>query len=98
MLILTGKTLVSALRPPFPYAGELLGQFLFALRLCWLPLLISTVAKTSMADRDLIGARMYPIGCESTRIGHIERQLRRPRAFGACMTDRVGFAAATWGD
>ena len=44
MMILTGKTVVSAIRPPYPYGGEFLGQFLFALRLCWFPLLISTVA------------------------------------------------------
>ncbi len=44
MMILTGKTLVSALRPPYPYGGEFVQQFLFALRLCWFPLLISTVA------------------------------------------------------
>src|SRR6185369_6177049 len=44
MMILTGKTMVSALRPPYPYGSEFVGQFLFALRLCWLPLLISTVA------------------------------------------------------
>ncbi len=44
MMILTGKTIMSALRPPFPYGGEFMSQFLFALRLCWFPLLISTVA------------------------------------------------------
>src|SRR6187401_3460210 len=44
MMILTGKTIVSALRPPYPYGGEFVGQFLFALRLCWFPLLVSTVA------------------------------------------------------
>src|ERR1700722_7261831 len=44
MMILTGKTIVSALRAPYPYGGEFVSQFLFALRLCWLPLLISTVA------------------------------------------------------
>src|SRR5215210_7821765 len=44
MMILTGKTIMSALRPPYPYGGEFIGQFLFALRLCWFPLLISTVA------------------------------------------------------
>src|SRR5690348_18483778 len=43
MLILTARTIVSALRPPYPYGGELVSQFLFALRLCWFPLLISTV-------------------------------------------------------
>jgi len=44
MMILTGKTIISALRPPYPYGGELVNQFLFALRLCWFPLLVSTVA------------------------------------------------------
>src|ERR1700752_2825923 len=44
MMILTGKTIWSALRPPYPYGGEFVSQFLFTLRLCWLPLLISTVA------------------------------------------------------
>src|SRR6478672_13274227 len=44
MMILTAKTVVSAVRPPYPYGGEFVGQFLFALRLCWAPLLISTVA------------------------------------------------------
>src|SRR6266568_3854621 len=44
MMILTGKTIVSAIRPPYPYGGEFMSQFLFALRLCWFPLLISTIA------------------------------------------------------
>ena len=44
MVILTGRTLVSAVRPPYPYGGEFVSQFLFALKLCWFPLLISTVA------------------------------------------------------
>src|SRR5579862_4247122 len=44
MMILTGKTIWSALRPPYPYGGEFVSQFLFTLRLCWLPLLVSTVA------------------------------------------------------
>jgi phospholipid/cholesterol/gamma-HCH transport system permease protein len=43
MMILTGKTLLSAIRPPYPYGTEFVQQFLFMLRLCWLPLLISTV-------------------------------------------------------
>jgi phospholipid/cholesterol/gamma-HCH transport system permease protein len=44
MMILTGKTIWSALRPPYPYGGEFVSQFLFALRLVWFPLLVSTVA------------------------------------------------------
>jgi phospholipid/cholesterol/gamma-HCH transport system permease protein len=43
MLILTGKTLLSAVRPPYPYGGELVAQFLFALKLCWLPLLVTMI-------------------------------------------------------
>ena len=44
MMILTGRTIVSALRPPYPYGGEFVNQFLFALKLCWFPLLVSTIA------------------------------------------------------
>jgi len=44
MFILTGRTVRAALVPPFPYGEELVGQFLFALRLSWFPLLVSTVA------------------------------------------------------
>src|SRR4029453_14210223 len=43
MMILTGKTLVSAVRPPYIYGGEFVQQFLFAVRLCWFPLLLSTI-------------------------------------------------------
>jgi phospholipid/cholesterol/gamma-HCH transport system permease protein len=32
------------LRPPYPYGTEFVQQFLFMLRLCWLPLTISTIA------------------------------------------------------
>src|SRR5580700_9049275 len=44
VMLLTGRTIASALRPPYPYGGEFVSQFLFALRLCWFPLLLSTVA------------------------------------------------------
>jgi phospholipid/cholesterol/gamma-HCH transport system permease protein len=44
MMILTGRTLTSALRPPYPYGDEFVSQFLFALRLVWFPLLVTTVA------------------------------------------------------
>ena len=30
MMILTGKTIMSALRPPYPYGGEFVSQFLNA--------------------------------------------------------------------
>jgi len=44
MMLLTGKTIVSALRPPYPYGGEFVSQFLFTLRLVWFPLMVTTVA------------------------------------------------------
>jgi phospholipid/cholesterol/gamma-HCH transport system permease protein len=44
LMILTTKTIVSAVRPPFPYGEELVSQFSFALRLCWFPMMISTFA------------------------------------------------------
>jgi phospholipid/cholesterol/gamma-HCH transport system permease protein len=44
VVLLTGRTTRSALTPPYPYGGELVSQFLFALRLVWFPLLITTVA------------------------------------------------------
>jgi phospholipid/cholesterol/gamma-HCH transport system permease protein len=44
MMILTTKTLISAVRRPYPYGEELVWQFLFVLKLSWFPLLISTFA------------------------------------------------------
>jgi phospholipid/cholesterol/gamma-HCH transport system permease protein len=44
MMILTVKTLLSAVRAPYPYGEELIWQFLFVLRLSWFPLLVSTFA------------------------------------------------------
>src|SRR3954469_4417568 len=44
MMLLTSKTVVSAIRPPYPYGGEFIGQFLFALQLCWFPMMVSMIA------------------------------------------------------
>jgi ABC-type transport system involved in resistance to organic solvents, permease component len=44
LVILTTRTIVSAVRPPYPYGEELVWQFLFVLKLSWFPLLISTFA------------------------------------------------------
>jgi phospholipid/cholesterol/gamma-HCH transport system permease protein len=44
MTVLTGRTIASALRPPYPYGEEFVSQFLFALRLVWLPLFITILA------------------------------------------------------
>jgi phospholipid/cholesterol/gamma-HCH transport system permease protein len=43
LLILTGKTIVAAARPPYIYGAEFLQQCVFLARLCWLPLMISTI-------------------------------------------------------
>jgi len=44
MMLLTGRTIDSVIRPPHPYGGEFVSQFLFTLRLVWFPLLVTTVA------------------------------------------------------
>src|SRR6185312_8892185 len=44
MTILAGKTISSAVRPPYPYGEEFVSQFLFVLRLVWFPLLVTTFA------------------------------------------------------
>jgi phospholipid/cholesterol/gamma-HCH transport system permease protein len=46
MVVLTVKTAVAAARRPYPYGGEFVGQFLFALQLCWFPMAVSMVAVT----------------------------------------------------
>jgi len=44
LILLSGRTLRSAVRPPYPYGAELAAQFLFAVKLSWFPLLVSSVA------------------------------------------------------
>src|ERR671933_7683 len=44
MMILTGKTIVATVKPPYPYGGEFISQVIFARQLCWFPLMISTLA------------------------------------------------------
>jgi phospholipid/cholesterol/gamma-HCH transport system permease protein len=44
MIILTAKTVISAVRPPYPYGEELVWQFLFVLKLSWFPMTVSTFA------------------------------------------------------
>lgn len=44
MMLLALRTLKAAAKSPYPYGEELVWQFLFVLRLSWLPLIVSTFA------------------------------------------------------
>jgi phospholipid/cholesterol/gamma-HCH transport system permease protein len=68
MMILTGKTLVSALRPPYTYGNEFAIQFMFTLRLCWLPLLITSLC-VNYAVPGLEGGNFAQILGSLDRIG-----------------------------
>jgi phospholipid/cholesterol/gamma-HCH transport system permease protein len=68
MMILTGRTISSALRPPYPYGGEFVSQFLFALRLCWFPLLVSTVC-LNYAAPGLQAANFFTLFGALDRVG-----------------------------
>src|ERR1700758_4324806 len=75
MMILTGRTVWSALRPPYPYGGELVSQFLFTLRLRWVPLLVSTVADKHRAP----GTASSRLPADPRRAGPSRRLLRDHR-------------------
>ncbi len=68
MMLLAGRTISSALRPPYPYGGEFVSQFLFVLRLCWFPLLISTVC-INYAAPGLQGANFLTLFGSLDRLG-----------------------------
>jgi phospholipid/cholesterol/gamma-HCH transport system permease protein len=68
MMLLAGRTISSALKPPYPYGGELVAQFLFALRLVWLPLMISTIA-LSYGAPGLQGANFLTVIGAVDRLG-----------------------------
>src|SRR3954447_20119052 len=42
--ILSGKTMVSAVRPPYTYGNEFVYQFIFCLRVCWFPMILASAA------------------------------------------------------
>jgi phospholipid/cholesterol/gamma-HCH transport system permease protein len=68
MVLLTGRTVTSALRPPYPYGGEFVSQFLFVLRLCWFPLMISTIC-INYAAPGLQGANFLTLFGALDRLG-----------------------------
>ena len=76
MMILTGRTIVSALRPPYPYGGEFVSQFLFALRSV-------LVAAADLDGRDQL-RRAGPAG------GELPDDLRRARSSRRVLRARGG--------
>lgn len=46
MLLLSRRTLVASLTPPYNYGPELVDQFPFALRLGWYPMILASLAFT----------------------------------------------------
>ena len=44
--VLTRRTIVAAVRPPYTYGPELASQFVFGLRMAWFPMIVSAVAFT----------------------------------------------------
>jgi phospholipid/cholesterol/gamma-HCH transport system permease protein len=46
MVILTRQTLVAAVRPPYSYGPELVSQSVFAIRVCWFPMVLASLAFT----------------------------------------------------
>src|SRR5437763_14451594 len=87
MMVLAVKTIYSAIRPPYPYGTEFVQQFMFALKLCWFPLLVSTVAIS-------YGAPGLQAGNFLTLFGAIDRLggffvLTSIREFGPTVTSIV---------
>jgi len=68
MVLLTGRTIASALRPPYPYGGEFVSQFIFVLRLCWFPLMISAIS-IDYAAPGLQGANILTLFGSLDRLG-----------------------------
>jgi phospholipid/cholesterol/gamma-HCH transport system permease protein len=70
IVLLTGRTVSAALRPPYPYGGEFVSQFLFTLRLCWFPMMLSIVC-FSYAVPGLQGANLLTLFGALDRLGAI---------------------------
>ncbi len=68
IVILTGKTFVSAARPPYPYGDELVDQCIRALRVCFFPLLI-TMACVAYAVPGLQAANFLTLFGALDRMG-----------------------------
>jgi phospholipid/cholesterol/gamma-HCH transport system permease protein len=95
LVLLTGRTIVSAVRPPYPYGEEFVGQFIFALQLCWFPLLISTLA-INFGAPGLQGANIYSLFGALDRLGgfFVLAAIREigPFVTGVCVAGIAGTA------
>jgi phospholipid/cholesterol/gamma-HCH transport system permease protein len=95
LVLLTGRTIVSAVRPPYPYGEEFVGQFIFALQLCWCPLLISTLA-INFGAPGLQGANIYSLFGALDRLGgfFVLAAIREigPFVTGVCVAGVAGTA------
>ena len=87
MGILTGKTLVSAVRPPYTYGNEFVYQFLFALRVCWFPMILASVAFT-YGPSGVQAAGFLNLFGALDRLGGLFILVRRPRVRAAGLRDR----------
>jgi phospholipid/cholesterol/gamma-HCH transport system permease protein len=62
MVILTVRTIISAVKPPYPYGEEFIDQFMRALQVCWFPLLVSMIAVSFGAPGLQAGGFLHLIG------------------------------------
>jgi phospholipid/cholesterol/gamma-HCH transport system permease protein len=68
LVILTGKTIVAAIKPPYPYGDEFVSQFMFALKACFFPLVI-TMACVAYAAPGLQAANFLTLFGALDRMG-----------------------------
>lgn len=62
VVILTVKTIIAAVRPPYPYGEEFVQQFLSAVRICWFPLTVSMVCVCFGVPGIQAGGFLHQIG------------------------------------
>lgn len=92
MIILAGRTISAALRPPYPYGGELVSQILFALRACWFPLMLTAIT-IDYAVPGLQAANFLSLVGSTDRVGELF-VLAAVRELGPAVTSIVVLGAA----
>ena len=91
LVVLTARTLVSAVRPPYPYGDELVWQFLFVLKLSWFPLVVTTFA-LCLGAPGLQSAGILSLldALLETPMTEVIEQLRLPDDVRKALLDREG--------